>query len=60
MEERLEELDELCSNEVCYFFLDDSKNNEIVYDQYSEFVSYIKKNYRVVDSLFEFNIYSNG
>lgn len=63
MNERLEELDKLCNSEVCYFFIDNSKNYEkkgTVEVQYSEFLSYIKNNYQIVDSLYEFDIYSDG
>lgn len=62
MEKKFRELDELCSKEKCYFFSSKFNNNEtvdVLFDQYKDFYNYIKDNYEKVDSLFEFDIYTN-
>lgn len=62
MEKKFDELTELCSREKCYFFskeeFDDNKKG-ISVSQYTEFYNYIRKNYVKVDSLFEFDVYTN-
>lgn len=62
MAKKFRELDELCSKEKCYFFsnkFNDSDTDDVLFGQYKEFYNYIKDNYKRVDSLFEFDIYTN-
>ena len=62
MNKKFDELTELCSKEKCYFFSKDVSNlseREILVGQYLAFYEYIRKNYVKVDSLFEFDIYTN-
>ena len=62
MNKKFQELDELCSKEKCYFFSNRFNNNEtvdVLFGQYKEFYNYIIDNYEKVDSLFEFDVYTN-
>ena len=58
LEKRINEVDELCSNEVCMFIADSTTENE-EQNQASKFYYYIKNNYIKVDSYDVFDIYSN-
>lgn len=59
MEKKLKQLDELCLVEKCYFFSEYYPKDDIVGSQYQYFHQYIVSNYQKVDSLFEFDIYTN-
>ena len=62
MVKKLNELTELCNREKCYFFVEEEDleyKDGISSSQYSDFYNYIKDNYVKVDSLFEFDIYTN-
>ena len=62
MEKKFGELSKLCSQEVCYFFSKESKDDEkdgILVGQFGSFYDYIRNNYDKVDSLYEFDIYTS-
>lgn len=59
MDMKLKELDTLCSNEKCYFFVEKNNEKTILERQYFSFYDYIINNYKKKDSLFEFDIYTN-
>ena len=62
MEDKLNELTKLCSVEKCYFFSKTEDLNEeegILMIQFSDLYFYIRENYKKVDKMFEFDIYTN-